>query len=176
MSDTTIQEQVENMGSTHWPKRREAYAALRKAGTNATDSLLKGLDHPNPLIRKSCAALLDHVADARCAAPLARALKDPIMDVRRHALHALVCDHCKTVPLDIDTVGLVTECAFEFAAKRQLSSAFCLQTIPVCTQPSKNCGPIPILNFPAVQTGHWAGLLTDAKANRPFLDSLHPIG
>ena len=111
MSDTTIQEQVETLGSESWPTRRDAYSSLRKSGTDATDALLEGLKHPNAQIRKSCAALLDHVADERCAIPLAKALKDPIMDVRRHALHALVCDRCKTVPLDIDTVGLVTECA-----------------------------------------------------------------
>ena len=102
---------VEQLGSKTWPTRRQAYTTLRQQGTDATEALLEGLKHTNWQVRKNCAALLDHVADERCAKPLAKALKDPIMDVRRHALHALVCDRCKTVPLDVDAVALISECA-----------------------------------------------------------------
>lgn len=82
------------------------------------EALIAGLGHENWRIRKSCAALMDHISDERCAEPLARALEDPIADVRRHALHSIVCDQCKTVPLDVDTVGLVAKRALEDTSVR----------------------------------------------------------
>jgi hypothetical protein len=37
-------------------------------------------------------------------------LGDAVPRVRRHALHALSCDRCKTSPLCVDVVPVVAEC------------------------------------------------------------------
>ena len=79
-------------------------------GHGAVDALIGGLAHPDARMRAACALLLDHVADARCVAPLRRAMRDdPHASVRRCAMHALVCDGCKECPLDADAVGALIE-------------------------------------------------------------------
>ena len=101
------------LGAQDYATRREARRALMLSNEDVVPILISGLKHENRQVRKNCAELMDHVADERCVAPLADALEDPIADVRRHALHSLICDECKTVPLDVDAIGLVIERATE---------------------------------------------------------------
>jgi HEAT repeat protein len=93
-----LQPLVEQLGSPDFAGAQAAAAAL-----------VAGLAHPNWRVRKQCAGLMDHLADARCVAPLQRALTDPRVGVRRLALHALGCQPCKTAPLPADVVGLLVE-------------------------------------------------------------------
>jgi hypothetical protein len=69
------------------------------------------LEHPNPVVRRLCLQLLDHVVDERGIPVLLKALDDPVPRVRRHALHALACDRCKPHALEVDVVPPLIECA-----------------------------------------------------------------
>lgn len=104
---------IAELGAKDHAKRSAARTALQKLGPNVAPALVAGLEHENWRVRSNSAELLDHFADPQSAAPLAAALQDPIADVRRHALHSLICDRCKTAPLDVDSVGLVVERAFD---------------------------------------------------------------
>ena len=86
---------------------RTAYPLLDEAGPAARDVVRRGLAHPHPRVRQWCAALLDHHADERSIPGLLRVLDDPVAAVRRHALHSLGCQPCKTAPLAIDVVPLL---------------------------------------------------------------------
>ncbi len=78
------------------------------------ETLIAGLELPQPRLRFECAGMMDHFADERCVEPLRRLLDDPIPRVRRAALHSLSCDECKPAPLgtNIDFVTLLIERAF----------------------------------------------------------------
>ena len=102
---------------------RVAYARLNNAGHAALVDVLDGLAHRDRGVRKWCAALLDHHADERCAAGLVRALSDPAADVRRHAVHAIGCQSCKTSPLPLDVVALLIERASRDTSVRVRRSA-----------------------------------------------------
>lgn len=88
-------------------------ALLARGATASLPALIHGLDsHASGRVRAACALLMDHLADARCVAPLTRAIKsDPIEAVRRCALHSLACDGCKTCPLPGDVVGPIAQAA-----------------------------------------------------------------
>ncbi len=101
------------LGAPDYATRRKARKSLMQSNEDVVPILISGLKHENRQVRKNCAELMDHVADERCVAPLAEALEDPIADVRRHALHSLICDECKSVPLDVDAIGLVIKRATE---------------------------------------------------------------
>jgi HEAT repeat protein len=70
---------------------------------------LLGITDTNPLVRAGCAELMDHLGDARCVIPLTHALNDPLSRVRRHAVHSLACQPCKSSPLATDIVALLIE-------------------------------------------------------------------
>jgi HEAT repeat protein len=80
---------------------------LLDSGAAAVGALIAGLSHTDWRVRKQCAALMDHLGDDRCVAPLRRALEDPCAGVRRLAIHALGCQPCKAAPLAADIVGLL---------------------------------------------------------------------
>ena len=77
------------------------------------DALLSAADDSRPRIRFGVAQAMDHFADARCAAPLRRMLRDPVPRVRWAALHSLSCGECKLAPIaqSEDLVELVIELA-----------------------------------------------------------------
>ena len=57
---------------------------------------VEGLAHENWRVRRTCALLLDKVdLTAESVAALTRALDDVHQQVRRKAVHALGCEHCK---------------------------------------------------------------------------------
>ena len=67
--------------------------------TRVVDLLILGLQHDNPRVRYECAHMLDTYDDGRAVGALSRLLHDPVPRVRRMAaIHALVCDACKSTP------------------------------------------------------------------------------
>ena len=89
-----------------------AYAELNSAGQSALPAIYLGLKNPAWRVRRWCAALLDHHADAQDArgiAALVEALQDSSPTVRRHAVHALGCQRCKQLPLELDLIALLIE-------------------------------------------------------------------
>ena len=111
-----------------------ATQALLERGPAALPALTHALrHHPDAGVRAACALLLDHLGDATCVAPLVQAIEnDPVAAVRRCALHALVCDGCKTCPLAADVVAPLVRCALtdrSLAVRRR--AAFYLGRSPV---------------------------------------------
>jgi len=92
---------------------RAATQTLLGHGASALPALTHALrHHPDAGVRAACALLLDHLGDATCVAPLVQAIEnDSVEAVRRCALHALVCDGCKTCPLAADVVAPLVRCA-----------------------------------------------------------------
>lgn len=90
-----------------------ATRTLLERGPAVLPALAHGLlYHEDAGTRAACALLLDHLGDATCVAPLVRAIEnDPVEAVRRCALHALVCDGCKTCPLAADVIAPLVRCA-----------------------------------------------------------------
>jgi HEAT repeats len=88
------------------------FPALRGSGLVDLSLLRLGARcHPNPRIRWQCLTLLDHLdGDDSIPVFVGALLLDPVPRVRRHALHALSCDRCKTAPLCVDVVSVVGEC------------------------------------------------------------------
>jgi len=70
---------------------------------------------PDPFRRARCLAVLDHVANETSTHVFLTALDDPVADVRRHAVHGLTCERCRTTDLClVDVVPAVTSAlAFE---------------------------------------------------------------
>ena len=81
-------------------RRREApVTALQSAA----------LADPDPFRRARCLAVLDHVANEASTDVFVAALADPVADVRRHAVHGLTCERCRTTELClVDVVAAVT--------------------------------------------------------------------
>jgi HEAT repeat protein len=100
---------VEQLGARKWAARSAAAAVLAAQGGAATEALIAGMDHPDWRVRRGCADLMDHLADHRCVAPLLRLARDPVVGVRRLALHALGCQGCKQCPLPVDPVAILVE-------------------------------------------------------------------
>ena len=99
----------DGLGSADWGTRSAAAAGLLARGPAAVPTLVAGASHPSRRVRAECVALMDHLADERCSAALAAALRDGSPLVRRHAVHSLGCQRCKAVPLGLDVVGLLVE-------------------------------------------------------------------
>lgn len=81
--------------------------------TAVIDALLVAIASPDPRTRFLAAQAMDHYADARCAAPLARCLRDPVPRVRWAALHSIGCAACKLAPLPAqgDLLAVLVELA-----------------------------------------------------------------
>jgi HEAT repeat protein len=109
---------VAQLGDPAWEVRSGALGALRECGSSCLEALIAGLAHPNPHVRLWCAELMDHLADDRCAGPLAAALHDPSPRVRRHAVHSLGCQRCKPMALQVDVVALLCATALQDPSMR----------------------------------------------------------
>lgn len=81
--------------------------------TAMIDVLLAAIESPDPRTRFLAAQAMDHYADARCAEPLARCLRDPVPRVRWAAIHSIGCEACKLAPLPVqsDLVAALIELA-----------------------------------------------------------------
>ena len=76
--------------------RHQVTNRLREALPLSCDALLAGLVNGVPSVRRWCALVLDHAPhDQRIEEALRQATKDRNRKVRRAALHALACAHCK---------------------------------------------------------------------------------
>ena len=91
--------------------RFEVAAQLRAALPESCDALLAGLKEGPPSVRRWCAVVLDHAPhDERIEEALREASKDRNRKVRRAALHALACAHCKPDGcLTTDGVGFLVD-------------------------------------------------------------------
>ena len=93
-----------------WPARRDVMRALAEAGPAGMEAALEGLSHPHPDVRRGALGFIDHHATDACVPQLTGlALHDPDPDVRRAALHALLCERCKPVPLQTDVLPLLVQ-------------------------------------------------------------------
>ncbi|GEM_PF-930984 len=107
------------LGNDAFPTASAAYETLMAHGKSTLDSLLNGLNHPNGKVRASCALLMDHLGDDRCAEPLIRVLKtDALEAVRRCALHSLACQRCKECPLETDVIAPILDAAMSDRSKQ----------------------------------------------------------
>ena len=75
--------------------RQQAKRHLLLSGPSAVPAVRRGLRHPEPIVRRTCAGILDHLADEESLADLVAALDDEDPGVCARALHTLACDACK---------------------------------------------------------------------------------
>jgi HEAT repeat protein len=74
---------------------RQARLHLLAAGQEALPAIKRGLGHREPMVRRQCVNLLDHLLDEGAVQALVEAIDDPDDQVAARALHALACDRCK---------------------------------------------------------------------------------
>lgn len=99
---------LRRFGTTH----ARDFPSLRSSGKVRVDDLcFAAVSHPNPKIRWQCLQLLDHIANDTAYETFVNALRDQVVRVRKHALHALSCDRCKEEPMCADVVGPISEVA-----------------------------------------------------------------
>ena len=79
----------------HGSTQAKAYNHLMAAGLQVLPAVRKGLDHPDPAVRRRCVNLLDHFVDDDTLPALIAAVDDSDPHVAGRALHALACDRCK---------------------------------------------------------------------------------
>ena len=84
---------------------------LEQGKAEGMEAVLQGLEHHKWKVRRTCADFLDHWGDQRCIEPLTRLLRDPKENVRRLALHSLLCQQCKECHLEGDFTAPVVDCA-----------------------------------------------------------------
>lgn len=77
-------------------RRKAAYWRLRQFGPAARQAVEDGLLADDPSLRAQCALLIDRLAGNDSFELLLLLLDDPDPRVRRHAIHALACDRCKS--------------------------------------------------------------------------------
>jgi HEAT repeat protein len=112
------EDQLRALDAASWPTRHQAFQELFAQGASTLATVIAGATHPRPRVRAACVALLDHLADERCADTLLAALRDPSPLVRRHAVHSIGCQRCKPRPLGIDIVGALIERMTEDSSPR----------------------------------------------------------
>jgi len=79
----------------HSSRRQEAKLVLLGSGHDALPAIRRGLSHTDPMVRRQCVNLLDHLVDDDSVPDLVAAVEDPDTQVAARALHALACDRCK---------------------------------------------------------------------------------
>src|SRR5215469_5606501 len=112
-----LQTLVEQLGPRD--TRMAAEIALASRGEAGIAAAIWGLSHPDVLVRRECAAFMDHHATDACFEPLQQvALHDSAPSVRRMAVHSASCQECKPRPLTGDRVGLLVEVALSDTNRR----------------------------------------------------------
>jgi HEAT repeat protein len=76
-------------------RRQRARRHLLATGPRAVPAIRAGLHHPEPMVRRMCARILDQLVDEDTLPDLVAALDDEDVGVLRLALHSLACDRCK---------------------------------------------------------------------------------
>lgn len=102
---------LEHLDTSDWRIQEAVGRVVEARGAESVPFLVQGLSHRGWRVRRSCALLLDHLADHRCVLPLVAALEDPVENVRRNALHSLMCQRCKPQPLQGDVVAALVRSA-----------------------------------------------------------------
>ena len=93
-----------------WSARRAAMESLAAAGPSGLRVALDALSDPDPKLRGAALGFIDHHATDACVPQLSRvAQTDPDPDVRRAAVHALICERCKPSPLDLNPIGVLLD-------------------------------------------------------------------
>ena len=111
-SQDDLEQQVLLLASRDRKVEIAARDALMEAGSAGLAAVLQGLHDPEARVRRRCLDFLDHHADDLCVDDLRRvALRDPVPQVRRFAVHALGCAKCKTRPLDTDLIDFLVKVA-----------------------------------------------------------------
>ena len=77
-------------------RQKDAYWRLRELGPAAREAVEEGLFADDPRLRSQCALLIDRLAGNDSFDLMLLLLDDPDPGVRRHAIHALACDRCKS--------------------------------------------------------------------------------
>jgi len=77
-------------------RAKRAYWHLVLSGHQALAAVRAGLRHPDWRVRDYCTKALDHLVDSDAFGDLIGLLDDPNPRVRADALHAIVCDRCKS--------------------------------------------------------------------------------
>ncbi len=90
--------EIRRFGRAIGTAARDRVAGEPALWAKVVDVLLAGLNHANPKVRYECAHALDTYDDGRAAPFLSPLIDDPVPRVRRMAIHALVCDACKSAP------------------------------------------------------------------------------
>jgi HEAT repeat protein len=75
--------------------QKEAMWHLILSGPDALPAVRAGLAHDDPVIRRGCTQVLDHLVDDDALADLVEMVTDDDAEVRGSALHALACERCK---------------------------------------------------------------------------------
>jgi HEAT repeat protein len=75
--------------------QKEAMWHLILSGPDALPAVRAGLAHDDPVIRRGCTQVLDHLVDDDALADLVEMVNDEDPEVRVWALHALACERCK---------------------------------------------------------------------------------
>jgi HEAT repeat protein len=89
-----IDQAIQDLTVPH--RTKDAYWKLRELGPAAREAVEEGLLSDDPRIRSQCALLIDRLAGNDSFELMLLLLDDPEPSVRRHAIHALACDRCKT--------------------------------------------------------------------------------
>ncbi len=104
----------------NWPVHHSVAQALVEAGAAGMEVVLESLSHPHPAVRRGAVDFLDHHATDACVPQLVGiALHDPDPDVRRRAVHALICEGCKETPLQTDVLPVLVQ-AFRHDPNRRV--------------------------------------------------------
>src|SRR5262249_870082 len=105
-----------------WKERRGRAVAIHilvSAGQAGMDAVIEGLSHPNPAVRRGCAAFLDdHGTEAHVATLLHVVQNDPDAGVGDAAAHSLGCQECKVSPVQVDLVPPLIEIALSDTSAR----------------------------------------------------------
>lgn len=131
------EELILNLASPFWMVRHDANLALIARGANGIEAAIRGLRHPNPVVRRYAADLMDHFGNDMCVPPLLELLNDPVPKVRRQAVHSLSCQRCKATPLSIDYTDILIDKMLNDPNQRVRSeAAFGLYMLPLPAKPS----------------------------------------
>ena len=126
-----------NLGSPSWIVRHDAYTALQARGQAVLEAAIRGLRHPNPVIRRYAADLMDHLGNDVCVPPLLDLLNDPVPNVRRQAVHSLSCQRCKATPLSVNMTDILIDKMLNDPNQRvRGEAAFGLYLLPLPAKPA----------------------------------------
>jgi HEAT repeat protein len=104
--------------------RKTAFRNDDRPGAPPVDLFARAaIEDPSAYVRWNALSVLDHHGDFRHAEVFLCACADPVPRVRRHALHALSCERCKSSPLGVDVVPTLAELALNDSSPQVRAAA-----------------------------------------------------